>query len=293
MRVRRIPLFVKILKRHLLREDPSNIHALKLRHFTDKLSYQLLKLGVTDKFVFSPAAFIEVEGVLLSTKGTDRYFHGSYNGRQTTSDALIIKRCLIENGINPTCIFDIGANYGEIGLILAKEFPGVSLYLFEPSQNNQEILNANIEMNEIKGKVFNLEIALSDSNDSARMSDSLGSEDHLISQQTRHRVSSILVETRRLRDVFDEFEIEAVDLVKIDIEGSEILLLEDLVLLHPRIKSIYMELGHSRVDRENDYRILNELYVHYFFFTASNVSLTLEDSFEYVENLVDIFMVRR
>lgn len=73
--------------------------------------------------------------------------------RPGTSDRGLIYEILVRNQrkseywvdakVNPTVIFDIGANIGITAIWLADKFPGAKIFCFEPMPENFELLKAN------------------------------------------------------------------------------------------------------------------------------------------------------
>lgn len=156
---------------------------------------------------------------------------------------------------------DIGANRGYITVVLARRFEKV--YAFEPNRLNRQVLEETLLINSVKN-VDTIEAALSSSNVPAMMRVSTSHGHHTL--ETSHLTKAIdieKVETYR----FDEFagvrDIESIDLVKIDVEGHELSVLNGFGhSLNPDvIKKIVFEhsLSLSRVQGRSEYEVIDFL----------------------------------
>lgn len=156
---------------------------------------------------------------------------------------------------------DIGANRGYITVVLARRFEKV--YAFEPNRLNRQVLEETLLINSVKN-VDTIEAALSSSNVPAMMRVSTSHGHHTL--ETSHLTKAVeieKVETYR----FDEFagarDIEGIDLVKIDVEGHELSVLNGFgYSLNPDvIKKIVFEhsLSLSRVQGRSEYEVIDFL----------------------------------
>jgi FkbM family methyltransferase len=137
----------------------------------------------------------------------------------------------LERRVRPGMVcFDVGANLGQVtihlgGLVGA----GGRVHAFEPMPPVLERLRGHVEANDMAGRVRLHEVALSDTNGTARFhgSDAAGENQGQGSLVSDLAVSAreIEVRTQRLDDFVAEHGIERLDLMKIDIQGAEPLLL--------------------------------------------------------------------
>lgn len=125
------------------------------------------------------------------------------------------------------CVVDIGGNIGMISIFLAKKFPFLKIYAFEPVKENYENFLKNIKLNNIPdgiitvenkavtkdGRKINMSINPTNKGGSS-ISDviSVGA----ITQEENCNIDSITLE-----DIFKKYNIENLKLLKIDCEGSE------------------------------------------------------------------------
>ena len=140
-------------------------------------------------------------------------------------------------------LIDIGAAYGETAVYWSKKY-GALVWAFEPNPISYNIMLKHISLNKIEGKIFPFNIAIGD-----------GRTIRYSKFGNLYTVSNggIELKTERL----DNFIFPRVDIIKIDVEGSEYVVLNGSLKIikdfHPRI---IIE-THSKELRE---KCLNLLY---------------------------------
>jgi FkbM family methyltransferase len=65
---------------------------------------------------------------------------------------------------DPTTILDLGANIGLTAVYFGRLFPRATITCVEPFSGNLHLLNQNLEMNDIRARVFGTAIDLEDGN---------------------------------------------------------------------------------------------------------------------------------
>ncbi|HEX2268635.1 MAG TPA: FkbM family methyltransferase, partial [Pyrinomonadaceae bacterium] len=180
-------------------------------------------------------------------------------------------------------VFDVGANIGLFTLFARRKCPTAQIYSFEPLPPNFELLRANVTRHNANARLFNY--GLSNTSTianftfypeaaglSGRTANSAGDKedtkafvtdwihnaareneqdllpqsqlDELLDEYLRGETYSCPVKT--LSDVIREHDVERIDLLKIDVEGSEFDVLSGIEEEDwPRIKQIAIEV-HSR-----------------------------------------------
>lgn len=125
-------------------------------------------------------------------------------------------------------ILDVGANIGGFSL-LAAGHPGAEIVAFEPNPVVYRALQKNVELNQLVGRVTALPYALTDTDGQDflkvpvdRKHSGLACLGKPMRRQHKEGVTKVRVETRRL----DSLNIGNVDLMKIDVEGCELLTLQ-------------------------------------------------------------------
>ena len=117
---------------------------------------------------------------------------------------------------------DVGANLGIISLMLAKRYPARRIVAFEPMPSTVDALEENIRRN--SASVAALPVAVSNVNGTAELGEN----------ESRARASLAVdpgskthaVQCRRLDELATELGIERIALLKIDVEGCEMEVLQ-------------------------------------------------------------------
>lgn len=111
-------------------------------------------------------------------------------------------------------VIDIGANIGSFSIFAAHH--GATVYAVEPEPHNAEALRKNISLNGMEELIFVSEVGISDFNGEAVINDGGGGA---TIKDGNALGSTIKVVT--LDDYFKDNNIQSVDVLKIDVEGSE------------------------------------------------------------------------
>ncbi len=126
----------------------------------------------------------------------------------------------------PTCILDVGANIGNHTLFFSKFWGEVKVYSFEPSSVIFKMLQRNIQLNNLEStNCFN--IAVGNKMGSGRISYNGQLENNLgatkVDYEDAGEIQFITLDTFTL-----EHNLNAIDLVKIDVEGFELKVLKGM-----------------------------------------------------------------
>ena len=123
-------------------------------------------------------------------------------------------------------VIDIGGNIGTVSLYLAKKYPFLKIYAFEPVEQNYENFLKNIELNNINKdiiKVFNLAIT-KDRRDVILTSPFYNSGASNIYDNYSNGIvlnNDISIKSITFDDIFSNNNISKCKLLKIDCEGAE------------------------------------------------------------------------
>lgn len=139
------------------------------------------------------------------------------------TDAIVIKEIWNENvyEVNDNhfnkggVVVDLGANIGAFSLLAAKK--GAIVYAVEPEPHNLEALKRNIEINKIENDIIVCPYAISNFKGTAVIHDSGGG-----SSIKDDGAFGAEVEVMGLDNLFSLYNINEVDVMKIDIEGAEL-----------------------------------------------------------------------
>src|SRR5262249_22479783 len=149
----------------------------------------------------------------------------------------------LPDGAEPKYIIDLGANIGMSSLWFAKRYSRAKVIAVEPSPDNARITRLNLETNAVNGEVIEAAIGPDDGtiffnegpeSNVGRVSDKGGNPVKMVSMDTVLRALP---------------SGSAVDVIKIDIEGSEARLLAKNLEWLDRVKSLVMEFHLGECDR--------------------------------------------
>ena len=164
-------------------------------------------------------------------------------------------------GLNPTIIFDIGANIGQTVDFYHDIYPNASIYSFEPIPKTYAELKKNCSGKQ-NAKTFNIafgekkeSMSIQVVKDETSVVNSLSNkfQDNLKSDSESYETVNIEVE--RLDDFVKENGIEKIDLLKIDTEGYEVQVLKGAteLLESGKVSAIICEAGFMRSNPRNTY----------------------------------------
>ncbi len=168
---------------------------------------------------------------------------------RTLMDAWIVKETCLDRQyeqagvslVDGWTIIDVGAAFGDFAVSVAKQFPNSTVYAFEPYERSFALLQENIALNGVNN-VRPLPVAVA--NESATLLLQLMSREavqHSTAAQSPGH-TTLEVQSMTLRRVFEEFQLERCDFLKMDCEGAEfdILLNMDAELL-TKIRHVCLE----------------------------------------------------
>ncbi len=124
-------------------------------------------------------------------------------------------------------VLDIGANVGSVSILLAKKYPQLKIYSFEPHPINFKNFLQNIELNNVNNIIPIQKAVSKNSNVLQELSlcyTNTGSTS-LFKSNTKSK-GTYMVNTISLDDIINEFYINEIKFLKIDCEGSEFDILE-------------------------------------------------------------------
>jgi FkbM family methyltransferase len=169
---------------------------------------------------------------------------------------LILKFAKTKN-LDLKIVFDIGSFHGDYTYEILKKFPNSSYYLFEPDENNYMILKKRF----FDQKNLNLlNIAISNKNEESTfysygkgsMQGSLIDQDFSYLNLKNDIKQSVKV--KRVDTLFEKFNLDAIDLCKIDVEGNEIKTLLGAGEKIRKIKIIQIEFSRASIDSKTFFK---------------------------------------
>ncbi len=196
--------------------------------------------------------FTRSDGIELSALHTNRQL--KVIGSEVHANfGTTLAEFLLRHGISqPEIIVDVGANFGEVSLGLAKSFPSCKIFAIEPVSHTFQVLEVNLATNpELSGSISPVKLAITDFTGSVEITNSFGAQNSLVLgpqnpkflKKGLKKITTELVPCTTLQSFFELQDIKMCDLLKIDIEGAEHLLTHSLRALLPKIKVIVLEVG--------------------------------------------------
>ncbi len=227
----------------------------------------------------------------MITDSTQRYhlpnnlsvFHKNSYETVYVYQEIFVDDIYLQNGItihDDAIVFDIGANIGLFSLYLKQKYPSVKVYAFEPSQEIYQLLQLNIADHTNDIKAFNLGISDKDGidhfyyypqfsvisgfnvdshRDAEIILNGAKNGDQQIDPQLiatiKQRLSDIITtpcQMKTISSIIQQQQIEQIDLIKMDAEGSELAILNGINQNDwTKIRQIVME-----VHNQNDLQII-------------------------------------
>ncbi len=123
-------------------------------------------------------------------------------------------------------VLDLGANIGMFMLYLVWRSPGIRVHCFEPAAKTRSQLKAQVQANRLDRIVSVYPYAIADQAGVATLKLSGNSGHQSFFERDEVSAKEEVVETLSLQDAFDKCGVEEVNLLKIDVEGAEIEIVE-------------------------------------------------------------------
>ena len=190
--------------------------------------------------------YINLNGIKLKLNTT---LYLKHSGNKFSTQSLNSINFIKYLRINPKIIIDIGACWGEYSLFFAKEFPKSKIFSIEGSPLNFDTLKDNVKNNETfreNIKIFNYIITNFDGVENISNNlNTMNTIEGVISSQKQF----VKVKSKKLISFLLDEKITKIDFIKIDIEGSELKLLNDLKTVN--FKLLQIELINYNDIRDN------------------------------------------
>ncbi|MDY0132795.1 MAG: FkbM family methyltransferase [Desulforegulaceae bacterium] len=174
--------------------------------------------------------------------------------RASSSDISTFKQIFLKEEYNfstekhPQVIVDAGANIGLAAIYFANKFPGAKIYSIEPEKKNFELLKNNVAP---YPNIIPIHAALWNKNEEINVIDpGLGNWGFMTSkkqsEQDAKKPSNSIVPGITIDKLILEYNLEEIDILKIDIEGAEKEVFSETLAWINNVNSIIIEL-HERM----------------------------------------------
>ena len=185
-------------------------------------------------------------------------------------EANSIIKFAFKNNIQLKIVFDVGSYHGDYTWEIFKKYSKSNFYLFEPDQKNYLHLKDRFSINK-NIKIINAAVTNKDEIGTFFSYGEGSLQGSLIDQNFSHlNIQNNIkqkVKLNRIDTLMKEFEIDAIDLCKIDIEGNEMNALLGAGKQIEKIKMIQFEFGPASVDGKIFFKDF------YNFFTQNNFDI--------------------
>ena len=163
---------------------------------------------------------------------------------------------------DPSVVFDVGAHLGQTALHFRKSFPSAAIHCFEPTDENFTKLKANTKG---KRQIRINQLALGNARTSVIMKTGQSDQTHQVirnHEKTPANEEMPMVRMETIDSYMKDEGVADIDLLKIDVEGYELEVLEGAkdALERRRIKAILAECDFEPKDNQHTY--FNDLWEH-------------------------------
>lgn len=154
--------------------------------------------------------------------------------------------------------WDVGANVGIYSCYAAK-LNGARVFCFEPSVFNLELLARNINLNTLQDLISIIPIALANTNSLSAMNMSstewggaLSSFSSSYGQDGKELNVAFFYKTAGMRmdDLSEFYNLEPPNYLKIDVDGTEHLILEGGIKILNQVESVLIEVNHNFIEQK-------------------------------------------
>ena len=213
--------------------------------------------------------------VFLSTTASNKYFKSSQRSRDYDDERRY--QFLLDQGVKFERVIDIGACFGETTLDLSAKYPRCHILAIEPVPENFSILKDNINYQLFDtSRITALNIAVSDKAERLSITAGAGQSNTIITDERNETIDQsgyqkVEVNANTLSAIAEENSFHDIDFIKINIEGAEPLLTDDLLKLMPT--AIHLETSSQNTFDRNS-QMMETLADSFWVFTDSGVALT-------------------
>lgn len=161
-----------------------------------------------------------------------RYIRVKYHGKDVymrfgTSDRCVYQEVVLDKdyeldlGFTPKAVVDAGANIGLSSIYYANRYPSARIIAIEPEPSNFAMLERNVAL---YTQITSIRAALWNRDGLIHLSNPLGGREpwNKWGATISERGAGELVRAVTVRSLVSQFKLSRIDLLKVDIEGSEV-----------------------------------------------------------------------
>lgn len=156
---------------------------------------------------------------------------------------------------NAPTILDLGANIGAFSLLAAQCFPKAKIFALEPETENYEALKNNIQLNNLEGRINAINSAVAEQTGDRifYISDYEYAHSLLQEQVEDGSNGTMIVHCTTIAQICENFHLDFIDILKLDIEGSEYEVLYQLPKnFYEKIEIICLEIHVSKSHQQEE-----------------------------------------
>lgn len=175
-----------------------------------------------------------------------KYWWRNWNLLRSYYDSVIVNQYNVsKEKIKNKIVIDVGSNLGEFAIYCVR-LGAKKVYAFEPVTETFKILEKQIEINNLKGKIIPVKLALGDKNETLKINFE-GAGDATAHINGRLSTNSEIIKVIKLDDFIKK---EKVSFIKMDVEGYEEKVLRGAHKVIKRDKPILSFSGyHKKTDK--------------------------------------------
>lgn len=203
-----------------------------VRKLTEQLDYP------EELIIRNGECHVVLDGITLNALAIPIYL--KHTGPRHVAIGRPVTEYLSRRGVVPGVAVDIGANFGEMSLWLAKKHPDAKVIAIEASADNARVLRRNLEIQDFSTtNITVVEKAVADYAGTVQFTPGVGTMAHIVRDGEQEQ--GLAIPCDRLESILAQHGETHADFIKIDIEGAEPLLEDSLRQLGQRVGHYFIE----------------------------------------------------
>ena len=183
------------------------------------------------------------------SRKVELFLESTFTDIKLLTEIFFLEVYRIDDKLNPKLIVDAGANKGLVSVYYNLFWPDCEINCFEPNPELIPILKKNLQINNVKFKVYNYAISNKDGYEYFNIH-SNHQFSSLSEKITEHKVKTINIESF--------FDNKRIDILKLDVEGAEERIINSIKKFN--IDCIIGEIHHDMIDENQLIDMLSKNY---------------------------------